>query len=740
VSESVWDGCLFVGIPPLGSLVSAVMVAMYALNAFVQVAFVMIVWAFMVEPQVNTGTLDSLLRFRVGLAHSVSYADSVLQRSMVAQICSDEDGFKLHMAGAQRTLYSDSMAFSVGGPLLSLLAQLCWLGSMTKEVNAAYSFARSVLQVPRGDRTDVITADSTSDGLDAASSLHRESSRSTVSRLVALTVVTRLTAVSRSRLAWAVFGIALPRAFFATVLGFVGTLFLATASAMSELVLNAIALAFIIELDEMLYSVFAPRRLHTLMNNIEPLPMPPLRRCVPGLNCFLKMLFVAAGVFLVKLLLLDPVFWRLTQAQNILCSGELDFVYALNPSSGMVHVTKSAAPQEWSLMEKTLLQVARPTLEPKHGWDIDQELLDLAKSDFTMAVVTQTGMDPATGGVTLAESQHEPGFFQILSFMDIWRATDAAPYMPCSDREAGNSYAQADWFLEQITGIPGFTCRNISAETHDKGYEFFAGAELCSNREMVGIRSLCPLACGCHLGRDGMTGLFGSVDSGCPTACSEWDVISGQWEYTHWKYSDYMVYYYNYYSDGDAENSSRSKGSLMGACKDALDVELVGDPHASLACLTDFSRCLELTGRFTRWYATYVRGILPQMYSVWGGGTRLESMANTLYNTGLLQVDSVDAYLGRFWAGGVAVSLVDGRWTLTDSQAPHPRNLTGCRFLASYELQALLGFDLCNPTGLTSIRRVCPVSCGCIPGMAECPAACTDILFDDDDDTNATTS
>jgi len=108
----------------------------------------------------------------------------------------------------------------------------------------------------------------------------------------------------------------------------------------------------------------------------------------------------------------------------------------------------------------------------------------------------------------------------------------------------------------------------------------------------------------------------------------------------------------------------------------------------------DFSQCLELTGRFTRWYATYVRGILPYMYGVWGGSTRLKTMATTLYNEGLLQVDSVEAYLERFWYGGVSSSLLDGSWTLTDSQAPHPRNLTGCRFLASYELQALLGFDL----------------------------------------------
>jgi hypothetical protein len=731
IADSVWDSCLFLGIPPLGRTVSALMAVMYVSNVFVQMAFVMIAGTFMVEPDVSTDTLDGLLRFRAGIAHSVSFADSVLQRSMAAQICGEDD--KLHMSGAQRTLYSDAMAFSTGGPLLSLLAQLCWLGSMIKEVNAAYSFTRSVLQVPRGDCTEVITADSSADGLDAVDSITKEKEPGVglpTGSLVALTVVTRLTTVSRIRLAWAVFGIALPRALLAISVGYVGTLFLATASAMSELVLNAIALAFIIELDEMLYALFAPRRLHTLMNNFEPLPMPPLRRCIPGVNSFLKMLFVATSIFLVKLLLLDPMFWRLTQAQNILCSGDTDFVYATNPATGMVHVTKSSVSQEWSEMEKTVLQVAGPKLESKYGWEVDQEILDLATSDFSMAVVTQWGASPASGGATLAESVHEPGLFQFLEDVSSYTVADMAMILPCVDREAGNTYAQADRFLERATGLLGFSCSNISRFNEDFTTTYTEFSSLCSDQGKVNIRALCPMACGCHAGKDGMTGLFNTVDYGCPLACTEYANTIDHFWYNKYKYDNYTQYYY---SDGDVANSSRSRGSRKGVCQDALDAELVADPDASLACLTDFKRCLELTGRFTRWYAMYVRGIYPYVTSKWGTGMRLQSLASVLYQVGTLQVDSLGEYLWRYWmTDGVSVSLLDGNWMLTDSQAPHPRGLTGCRFLASYELAALLGFDLCSPNGLTSIRRVCPVSCGCTKGMDECPAACTDVEFDDD--------
>merc|ERR1719356_1459322 len=115
-----------------------------------------------------------------------------------------------------------------------------------------------------------------------------------------------------------------------------------------------------------------------------------------------------------------------------------------------------------------------------------------------------------------------------------------------------------------------------------------------------------------------MTGLFGTGDYGCPQACIDFQTIYDQYAYSIVKYSSYTKYYYNYYSDSGAGNSSRSKGSQKGVCQDALDVELIGDPSASLACLANFSRCLELkgppgastsgqVGRFTRWYATWVR-------------------------------------------------------------------------------------------------------------------------------------
>jgi len=67
-------------------------------------------------------------------------------------------------------------------------------------------------------------------------------------------------------------------------------------------------------------------------------------------------------------------------------------------------------------------------------------------------------------------------------------------------------------------------------------------------------------------------------------------------------------------------------------------------------------------------------------------------------------------------------TIVSGTWELTPGSA-HPRNLTGCAYLASYELTTLLERDLCEVVDIRSIRNICPETCGC-GSMAECPVAC----------------
>ncbi|CAK0838547.1 unnamed protein product [Prorocentrum cordatum] len=75
--------------------------------------------------------------------------------------------------------------------------------------------------------------------------------------------------------------------------------------------------------------------------------------------------------------------------------------------------------------------------------------------------------------------------------------------------------------------------------------------------------------------------------------------------------------------------------------------------------------------------------------------------------------------------GAIGRALVSGIWELMPGLA-HPRGLSGCDFLASYEVTSLLNLDACADGDHTSLRFFCPKACGCDSsfGMDECPVAC----------------
>merc|ERR1719245_1784777 len=146
----------------------------------------------------------------------------------------------------------------------------------------------------------------------------------------------------------------------------------------------------------------------------------------------------------------------------------------------MVHVTKTEESGDWTEFERTVLQVAKPHIEAKYGWNIDQGLLDLSHSSLSRAVVTQSGMSGELGGVSLDQATAEPWAFALLMDMGTWDVDEVSSYLPCKDIEAGQSYLQVQQFLQRYLGVPEFTCGMVS------------NTSLCSEMDMAHVRSLCP--------------------------------------------------------------------------------------------------------------------------------------------------------------------------------------------------------------------------------------------------------
>merc|ERR1740121_3077173 len=73
-------------------------------------------------------------------------------------------------------------------------------------------------------------------------------------------------------LAWP--GIILPRILVAAALLAHGMRYLIRGADMGDLVLNAVALAFVTDLDELFFTTFVPGQLGGLQGSMKPLPLP----------------------------------------------------------------------------------------------------------------------------------------------------------------------------------------------------------------------------------------------------------------------------------------------------------------------------------------------------------------------------------------------------------------------------------------------------------------------------------
>merc|ERR1712061_461154 len=134
---------------------------------------------------------------------------------------------------------------------------------------------------------------------------------------------------------------------------------------------------------------------------------------------------------------------------------------------------------------------------------------------------------------------------------------------------------------------------------------------------------------------------------------------------------------------------------------------------------------------FRSYYSIYVHSLFEYLQSKVGFRQRVDFSATGLFLYTTRFPYSSQEIIGEVvehYASGEAVNtLLSGGWEIMPGM-PQPLGLNGCDYLASIEITALLTVDLCNPEGrFTSIRKWCPVACGCLRpnGWAEeCPFSC----------------
>lgn len=399
-------------------------------------------------------------------------------------------------------------------------------------------------------------------------------------------------------------------------------------------------------------------------------------------------------ILIVDWTVMGPFFQRIGRAMDIMCGGNLDFVYASDPITKQVIIqpTSQDAPEK-SAAQNAVLQHAFP------------------EDDWT----TQRG-----SGV----SSHRPSFntsFAFLQVVDHGFSLDymfvlqsdtiaaRAEYTSCADggvffgRQLVDPVAHALSVASSTTGVS--SCAEVRHMCH------LMNASL--------IRLLCPNTCSCNreksfarlAGLKGDYGAFVDPAYGCPKTCAGYrrlnDIyFSAQSNTRRLLRCEDMTLRH---PDPVGQNWSAYRESYSASGADAIDWTL---PHALEA-----------------FYDKFLRGLFQFLRSRYGA---LESALLRPENRNFYRINESEII-------EIVTSMVDGRtqsaWVQNDwvLAAAWPKTAypqlakQGCDFLADFDFSYLYGgLDLCSGNFLVSIAPLCPQACGCqgpTPPSA-CPKSC----------------
>jgi len=337
-NESVWDASLFLGVVD-GIFEAGDMILLGLLNLAIQGYFCALLWEL---DLVNTNNefqnfVNDFIQWRIGVAHQAENYDPLTDTSLAQRVCqeyggtiesrrhqNDYESYKLYF-DARDSLRSPELQ----GPGLLMLSLTLWIALICKEVISIIGFSRMLLAMAingGGAKTQVIKNED--DGTMELVSL---------GRLRALAIFCC---------------ISIPRLAIAGVLGFCGVYYLSATSGIEDIILNAMALGFVLEIDELLFC-FAPSAARYTVSNMNPVPIEireskgsqpaGISTVLYGLLERSRLLLIMLVIVVVscRLTIISEVQDSMKLAQVILCHGDLNFIFKEDPATNILTVANT---------------------------------------------------------------------------------------------------------------------------------------------------------------------------------------------------------------------------------------------------------------------------------------------------------------------------------------------------------------------------------------------------------------
>mmetsp|Transcript_80168 Transcript_80168/g.166842 ORF Transcript_80168/g.166842 Transcript_80168/m.166842 type:complete len:873 (+) Transcript_80168:18-2636(+) len=475
--ESIWDASLFMFHPLLGRGESVHLSWLLFLNIVTSAIFIALTIIVLAEQGFTQEQLDGYKIWRRNIGHNVKYYDSLTFTSLTERMCYQDGTYPVEMSDGKSNDYAAMQAYLpdwdqygafglfVSGPMLCFVALMAWSLTILNESMKVWRGFCAVRNLPITTSSEVSQQ---------AKTLKVESLSSGRAALFLLLVLVRSVCIG--------------------LLWWGGCSFIVNYSIdLGDLILNAVALEMLLHVDQAFYCLVSSR-VKNLIRNVQSLPASRNTRQLSGMDLptiTATVLFIA-GLVLVMLSEVVPLMDRIDTASDILCGGNKDFVYTLDPYY-LVYVSHSN-PYNISIDTVT---------DYPHIHAIDEEISgDIPTVQWNgIHLPAQIGLEQLGHGVA--------GVQRVMSY-DEKEATDNLQEM--AGTECGNPF-------HYVIGLN----RYVQLVYEGSGLEVSECADLAPYCNTIDAlpRVACPITCGCA--KPAGTLLLAAPVDGCPSSCEHAD-------------------------------------------------------------------------------------------------------------------------------------------------------------------------------------------------------------------------
>lgn len=301
-SQSMWDAAILCFFREINVADKCVLLLGIIINHLLQGLLLAVVYFDMLDNPYPTEKIEMMLQWRVNTGHSHVWFDEINGKSKLQRLCNQS------LWTFEQAEYEEMYQYlykPIPGYWLSLLALILWVLTTMVEYRNAVEQALAIfhLPAPQEGRGCIVK--------DSGGKVH----------LVAIRWPARILGLLL---------LCLPRVGAVFVIQIVGCEYLAQTPSLADIVLNACALAFVLDVDEHLYSVLCTQRIRTIVENLNPLPCSETSIKVFGtlqVKDVVRYVLTVSTIFFVYNMYLVPFHANVEGAATALCGGLHDFTY-----------------------------------------------------------------------------------------------------------------------------------------------------------------------------------------------------------------------------------------------------------------------------------------------------------------------------------------------------------------------------------------------------------------------------